>query len=90
MEENFGAVKIWWIEIVTDQKFTNFLLYTSIVKLYMSVAVSIWQYFKRVPMKLESATDEWDEPLPEPNGSLSKFVPIKLIELVNAEVLRLY
>ena len=40
--------------------------------------MSILQYFKRVPMKPESATDEQ---LPEPNGSLSKSVSTKAIKL---------
>ena len=51
--------------------------------------MSILQYFKRVPVKLESASDERADELPEPNGSLSKSVPATAIELVNAEVLKL-
>ena len=51
--------------------------------------MSILQYFKRVPVKLESASDERANELPEPNGSLSKSVPATAIELANAEVLKL-
>ena len=49
--------------------------------------MSILQHFKHVPVKPESATDEQDEQLPEPNGCLSKSVPTKAIELANTKVL---
>ena len=53
----------------------------------MSVVKSILQYFKHVPVKLESLTNEPDEQLPEPDCSLSKSVPINSIEeLVNDEI----
>ena len=43
--------------------------------------MSILQYFKCVPVKPESASDERaDEQLPEPNSSLSKSVPATAIE----------
>ena len=38
----------------------------------MSVVCQILQYFKCVPVKPESATDEQDEQLLQPNGSLYK------------------
>ena len=41
----------------------------------MSVVMSILQYFKCVPVKPESASDEQADELPEPNSSLSKSVP---------------
>ena len=55
----------------------------------MSVVISILQYFKHVPVKLESTTHERDEQLAEPNGCLSKSMPTKAIELANTEVLKL-
>ena len=42
--------------------------------------MSMLQYFKHVPVKLESLTNERDEQLPEPDFSLSKSVPINSIE----------
>ena len=44
--------------------------------------MSIWKYFKRV----SSEPVKRDEGLPEPTGPLSKSVPVKAIELANAEV----
>ena len=46
----------------------------------MNVMMSILQYLKCVSVKPESATDEWDKQLPEPNGYLSKFVTTNAIE----------
>ena len=88
MEENFGATKFG--EIVTDQKFAKFSqskFLHAMVKSHMSVVISILQYFKHVPVKLECMTHEQDEQLPEPNGCLRKSVPTKAIELTNVEVL---
>ena len=90
--------KLWHHEslakLMTDQKFTKFspskFFYASIVKTHMSVVMSILQYFKCVPVKLESATDEWDEQLPEPNSSLNKSVATDAIELANAEISKIY
>ena len=44
--------------------------------------MSIWKYFKRI----SSEPVKRDEGLPEPTGPLSKSVPVKAIELANAEV----
>ena len=44
-------------------------------------------YIKYYRIVSESATDEQDEQLPEPNGSLSKSMPTKAIQLANAEIL---
>ena len=53
----------------------------------MSVVMFILQYFKHIPVKLESMTHEQDEQLPEPNGCLRRSVPTKAIELTNVKVL---
>ena len=72
--------------LISNQNLPNFHhpnFYTSVVKFHMSIVISILQYFKYVPVKPESVTDERDEQLPEPNGSLSKSAPTKVIKPVS-------
>ena len=49
------------------------------------VTMSIWKYFKRVPTQPVKREDEGP---PEPTSLLSKSVPVKAIELANAQVMK--